>query len=615
MTTRIKLRRGTAASWTTNDPILALGEAGYDTTNNELRVGDGVTVWSLLSAVGGTGNKITAEKTYSQNYVNGQGQTFTYTNTNIVVQMANNDGLYLNDLLYRWSQYFDGALQFPYNYSNINLVANTNNGDIVSTVTNVTTDYNNPALYTITLGTAPAGSRTIYDIDFNYNYVNTIGLDTVNNFFGMATGDDDIDIRSGTDIRLEAADDLRLSAHDNFTLTLVDGDLNSPDNGIRISTQTTSTNYTWKFRLDGSLELPEGLTLPTKNNTGYEVNYSLDGPTLQLSNDSQNQVIVTGPKPTVDSPSSQRIVIQGQRGFGTWSTSTVGEGGDIYIWGGLGGESNSTNGGRDGGSGGDIKLRGGQGQDNDGGYIKIEGGNAAIFNSTSTGYGGFVEITGGNVQINNGANSFGGDIRITGGRAYTATTQSGVVQVITGGHFNGNVDGDKIWTFGNDGSLSLPAGRSGESISATTGGVIKIKGSVRTLPGDIPNYSILGTSSNQTAVSDKVIWTADSVLVTAAKITLRVAYYNTQATGWDNTEIIELLITKTNPGVGSASTDANIAVIGRVKSNVAYADSTVDWDYDANNRLVLLSTPDATKAADCNIYWNYDVVAFEHTLD
>ena len=174
---------------------------------------------------------------------------------------------------------------------------------------------------------------------------------------------------------------------------------------------------------------------------------------------------------------------------------------------------------------------------------------------------------------------------------------------------NGTVE----WTFGRDGSLSLPANT--ETTSTTTGGVIKIKGSVRTLPGDIQGGGIPGVSSLLTAVTDKVIWTADSVLVTAAKITLRVAYYNPGNGGWDNTEIIELLITKTNPGQGSASSDANIAVIGRVKTNAGYADSTVDWDYDVDNRLVLLSTPDASKAADCNIYWNYDVVAFEHTLD
>ncbi len=51
MTTRIKLRRDTAGNWASENPVLALGEPGYDTTNNQLRVGDGVTAWSGLDPV------------------------------------------------------------------------------------------------------------------------------------------------------------------------------------------------------------------------------------------------------------------------------------------------------------------------------------------------------------------------------------------------------------------------------------------------------------------------------------------------------------------------------------------------------------------------------------
>ena len=49
MTTRIKLRRDTAANWESNNPILALGEPGLDTTNNQVKYGDGVTAWNLLA--------------------------------------------------------------------------------------------------------------------------------------------------------------------------------------------------------------------------------------------------------------------------------------------------------------------------------------------------------------------------------------------------------------------------------------------------------------------------------------------------------------------------------------------------------------------------------------
>ena len=52
MTTQIKLRRDTATNWGNVNPVLALGEAGYDTTNNQLRIGDGTTQWTSLPTVG-----------------------------------------------------------------------------------------------------------------------------------------------------------------------------------------------------------------------------------------------------------------------------------------------------------------------------------------------------------------------------------------------------------------------------------------------------------------------------------------------------------------------------------------------------------------------------------
>jgi Major tropism determinant N-terminal domain len=57
---KIKLRRDTAANWSSANPVLALGEPGYDTTNNKLKVGDGTTAWNSLDYLtdesgGGTG--------------------------------------------------------------------------------------------------------------------------------------------------------------------------------------------------------------------------------------------------------------------------------------------------------------------------------------------------------------------------------------------------------------------------------------------------------------------------------------------------------------------------------------------------------------------------------
>jgi len=44
----IQTRRGTAAEWTSVDPILASGELGFETDTNKFKIGDGSTVWSSL---------------------------------------------------------------------------------------------------------------------------------------------------------------------------------------------------------------------------------------------------------------------------------------------------------------------------------------------------------------------------------------------------------------------------------------------------------------------------------------------------------------------------------------------------------------------------------------
>ena len=46
--TQIRLRRGNAATWTSINPVLALGEAGVETDTYKIKVGDGVSLWSAL---------------------------------------------------------------------------------------------------------------------------------------------------------------------------------------------------------------------------------------------------------------------------------------------------------------------------------------------------------------------------------------------------------------------------------------------------------------------------------------------------------------------------------------------------------------------------------------
>jgi len=53
MTTRIKLRRDTAANWLSANPILAAGEPGLETDTGKIKYGDGVTAYANLPHAGG----------------------------------------------------------------------------------------------------------------------------------------------------------------------------------------------------------------------------------------------------------------------------------------------------------------------------------------------------------------------------------------------------------------------------------------------------------------------------------------------------------------------------------------------------------------------------------
>jgi hypothetical protein len=62
---KIQFRRGTAASWTSANPVLLNGEPGYETDTKKYKIGDGVTAWTSLAYVtsGGGGSSDWADIT------------------------------------------------------------------------------------------------------------------------------------------------------------------------------------------------------------------------------------------------------------------------------------------------------------------------------------------------------------------------------------------------------------------------------------------------------------------------------------------------------------------------------------------------------------------------
>lgn len=48
---QIQVRRDTSTNWTSNNPILASGEFGYETNTKKTKMGDGVTPWNALAYI------------------------------------------------------------------------------------------------------------------------------------------------------------------------------------------------------------------------------------------------------------------------------------------------------------------------------------------------------------------------------------------------------------------------------------------------------------------------------------------------------------------------------------------------------------------------------------
>jgi hypothetical protein len=250
---------------------------------------------------------------------------------------------------------------------------------------------------------------------------------------------------------------VRVSNNDNEL-----GDLRDNTVSIRAYNATDELSYDWVFGNDGKV------TLPTKQTIGYHYDYILEGNTLQLGTPNV-ETIITGPAANSTYPNAQRIVIQGQQGYGT------GEGGDVYIWGGCGdflGLADDT----ESAEGGDIKVRGGfaygTGQ---GGYANIQGGDAKGTGSGNGGYvnlegglaegsgnGGYVNLYGGNA---NGVGD-GGPVHILSGQSFAGTGGDVIIESNYGSVAGGKVSiktneplvGTNEWQFNSLGNIILPAG-------------------------------------------------------------------------------------------------------------------------------------------------------------
>lgn len=89
---KILLRRDTSTNWSANNPILAAGQVGFDTTLGKHKIGDGTTRWNSLPYFALMTDVDTSAGSASYSTIVGDGTTTSFTIThgldtkNLVIQ-------------------------------------------------------------------------------------------------------------------------------------------------------------------------------------------------------------------------------------------------------------------------------------------------------------------------------------------------------------------------------------------------------------------------------------------------------------------------------------------------------------------------------------------------
>ena len=296
---------------------------------------------------------------------------------------------------------------------------------------------------------------------------------------------------------------------------------------IRLRDPDYEGSTTWQFNRQGCL-------LPSwKNNDSHVAFQNTYNPTLQLGQAGNNIIITQAPTNEINR-GNNAIRIQGQRGYGTYSTSgDGGYGGNVQIWGGLGGETGDRT-IASGGEGGYVEIFGGDGQHGrSGGYLYLQAGDARLTDgSTNNVHGGDVTINAGSAvdSIGTGLGT-GGDVTISAGSG-NATGQHGRIQLITD---SGN------WQFTQTGEL-----RNANTFTKT-----------------------LETNLQGQAVT-QVVWTSTENWISGVKLLIQVeAEEIGDTTGW-HSQVCEAVIASRGY-VGSASGplgDPQMAVYGVTHTSV-----------------------------------------------
>lgn len=269
MTTRIKLRRDTAVNWDDENPVLALGEPGFDTTNDKLKIGDGQTAWQDLDYLAGGADL-------------GKFKIVTDSGVAILSTTDDADGYGGYDIAITPSEMGSTGIRIP-NNANAELGQSlTINSLAANSSVQINTDWADPWIFgangvliapdDIITGSVGDGGRFIQDCDNGTTSMRWINI--------PINGDGDTElIRAYSDSGSSNRERARVSVNwlDDYQSGLTIRAFDRTNNNSVIT-------HSWTFQGDGNLQLPAGGDILDSN--GISVLSTVGARNITLANGS-----------------------------------------------------------------------------------------------------------------------------------------------------------------------------------------------------------------------------------------------------------------------------------------------------------------------------------------
>lgn len=476
MAYQIQWRSDTAANWTSANPILAQGEAGFEVNTNKLKVGDGVTAWiSLAYYTAGDVNSVTASTPLASS---------GGANPNITIQLATtSQNGYLSSADWNTFNSKQAALTLPLSIANggtgqatkaaaFNALSPiTATGDLilgngVNSATNLAIGGNGAVLTSngTTASWVSGGSGGINQLtgDVTAGPGSGSQVATVAKIAGTTVSG----TTGSTNVVFSTSPTLTgtfIAASGTFSGTI----LTPAVTGLTSAGTLTLTGGTAASGGAGGIVTINGAAGSAVTTGGAGGNININGGTANGDNTQNNNggaIALTAGTSKGSATGGTVTVSSGTGGVGTATAGATG--GTTNINGGNGGIGSATS-----GNGGGATLKAGSGGAGTGGGIggqaTITGGTGGTGSSTG-GAGGAVTITGGSAGAN--ASTAGGAVTISGaGGSSTGAGGAGGAITLSTGQANGDNTQNN-----NGGSLTLSCGRSfgsanGPAVSITAG--------------------------------------------------------------------------------------------------------------------------------------------------